>query len=224
MSVTIDFVHAIEILDSRGRPTVSVVLRATDGTETRAGVPSGASTGSGEAVELRDGDAARHDGKGTRAAVGNVNGPIAEALSGRTFSDLADLDRLLIELDGTENKSSLGANAIVGVSMAAVRAFATSEQVDLWQCLTPPGVTATLPVPHFNVVNGGAHAPNTLDFQEVMLAPWRRTSPTTTHRGVGAYLDQLLINIPGLDPATAGTDAQLAVGAFTTSLLNGLPR
>lgn len=171
MAITIESVHGVEILDSRGRPTVSVTLSLADGRETRAGVPSGASTGSGEAVELRDGDPTRYDGKGTTAAVGNVNGPIAEALAGRSFADLAELDRRLIELDGTENKSDLGANAIVGVSMAAARAFAAAEGVPLWRYLTPSGVTPTLPVPHFNVVNGGAHAPNTLDFQEFMLAP-----------------------------------------------------
>ena len=124
MAITIESVHGVEILDSRGRPTVSVTLSLADGRETRAGVPSGASTGSGEAVELRDGDPTRYNGKGTTAAVGNVNGPIAEALAGRSFADLAELDRRLIELDGTENKSDLGANAIVGVSMAAARAFA----------------------------------------------------------------------------------------------------
>ena len=176
MAIRIESVHAVEILDSRGRPTVSVMLRTVDGGECRAGVPSGASTGSGEAVELRDGDVTRYGGKGTTAAVANVNGPIAQVLAGRSFADLAELDHLLIELDGTENKSSLGANAIVGVSMAAARAFAAAEKVPLWSYLTPPEVTPTLPVPHFNVVNGGAHAPNSLDFQEFMLAPLGATS------------------------------------------------
>jgi enolase len=148
-----------------------VVLRDRAGNDVRAGVPSGASTGSGEAVELRDGNAARYGGKGTERAVANVNGPIADALAGRSFVDLAELDEVLIELDGTENKSNLGANAIVGVSMATARAFAAADQLPLWRYLTPTGVTPTLPVPHFNVVNGGAHAPNSLDFQEFMLAP-----------------------------------------------------
>jgi len=108
--------------------------------------------------------------------VANVYGPIANALAGRSFEDLAELDGVLIELDGTENKSNLGANAIVGVSMAAARAFAEADQVPLWRYLTPAGVTPTLPVPHFNVVNGGAHASNSLDFQEFMLAPLGATS------------------------------------------------
>jgi len=171
MSIDITFVHAVEILDSRGRPTLSVTLHTGDGATHRAGVPSGASTGSGEAVELRDGGTIRYGGKGTRAAVGNVNGPIRNLLAGRSFTDLAALDQAIIDLDGTPNKSGLGANATVGVSMAAARAFAAAAGVPLWRYLTPSGVTPLLPVPHFNVVNGGAHAPNRLDFQEYMLAP-----------------------------------------------------
>jgi len=166
MSIEITAVHATEILDSRGRPTLSVSLRTADGATHRAGVPSGASTSSGEAVELRDGDAARYRGKGTRTAVGNVNGPISEAMAGRSFADLATLDQALIDLDGTEDTSRLGANAIVGVSMAAAPAFAATAREPLRRYLTPEGVTAALPV-----VNGGAHAPNSLDFQEFMLAP-----------------------------------------------------
>jgi enolase len=164
-------VHAVEILDSRSRPTLSVTLGLADGTSARAGVPSGASTGSGEAVELRDHDPARYGGLGVLTAVGNVNGEIAAALVGRSFADLVDLDTALMALDGTANKSRLGANAIVGVSIAAARARAASAGVELWQSLTPAGVSPRLPVPHFNVVNGGAHAPNNLDFQEFMLAP-----------------------------------------------------
>jgi len=188
MGIAIESVHAVEILDSRGRPTLSVVLQTADGTQTRAGVPSGASTGSGEAVELRDGGTVRYGGKGTRSAVGNVNGPIADDLQGRSFSDLAELDGRLIELDGTPNKSGLGANAIVGVSMAAARAFAAAQRKPLWEYLTPVGVTATLPVPHFNVVNGGAHAPNTLDFQEFMLAPLGAPNyPEAVREGAEVY-------------------------------------
>jgi enolase 1/2/3 len=171
MSIDIVSVHAVEILDSRGRPTLSVTLATADGATHRAGVPSGASTGSGEAVELRDDDDTRFGGKGTRTAVGNVNGVINDAVAGRNVTDLAALDQALIDLDGTANKSALGANAIVGVSMAAARAFAASTGVPLWRYLTPDAVTPVLPVPHFNVVNGGAHAPNSLDFQEFMLAP-----------------------------------------------------
>jgi enolase len=171
MAVTVAGVKAIEILDSRGNPTLAVTTTLSDGTIARAGVPSGASTGSREAVELRDGDPARFGGKGVLGAVGAVNGEIAAAISGRTFSDLAELDDTLIELDGTENKARLGANAIVGVSMAAARAMAAAAGVPLWRALNPSGVTPRLPVPHFNVLNGGVHAPNKLDFQEFMVAP-----------------------------------------------------
>ncbi len=164
-------VHAVEVLDSRGRPTLSVTVRLDDGATARAGVPSGASTGSGEAVELRDGDPDRYDGRGVLTAVANVNGPLAGAVVARTFDTVADLDQVLIETDGTTDKSHLGANAIVGISMAATRAQAASAGMPLWQALTPEGVSPCLPVPHFNVVNGGAHAANSLDFQEFMLAP-----------------------------------------------------
>ncbi len=171
MSITFTSIHAVEILDSRGRPTLSVWVETDSGEPVRAGVPSGASTGAGEAVELRDSDAQRYGGAGVLTAVGNVNGPIAEELVGHRFDNLAVLDQALIDLDGTENKSRLGANAIVGVSMAAARAFAAAQDLTLWDYLTPAETTAVLPVPHFNVVNGGAHAPNKLDFQEFMLAP-----------------------------------------------------
>ena len=148
-----------------------MTVKVADGQSFRAGVPSGASTGSGEAVELRDDDPARFGGKGTLVAVGNVNGPINDRVTNQVFADLAELDRALVDLDGTPNKSRLGANAIVGVSMAAARAFAAVAGVPLWRYLTPAGVTPVLPVPHFNVINGGMHAPNNLDFQEFMLAP-----------------------------------------------------
>lgn len=171
MSVTVVGIKAVEILDSRGNPTLAVTITLDGGITARAGVPSGASTGSREAVELRDGDLGRFAGKGTLGAVGTVNGEIADAICGRSFTDLAELDHALIELDGTENKSRLGANAIVGVSMAAARAIATHVGLPLWRTLEPSGVTARLPVPHFNVVNGGVHAPNNLDFQEFMVAP-----------------------------------------------------
>ncbi len=171
MGVTPVAIWAVEILDSRGNPTLAVTVTLREGTTARAGVPSGASTGSREAVELRDGDPARFAGKGTLGAVGTVNGEIANAICGRSFTDLAELDQTLIELDGTENKSRLGANAIVGVSIAAARAIATHVGLPLWRTLNPSGVIARLPVPHFNVVNGGVHAPNSLDFQEFMVAP-----------------------------------------------------
>ena len=171
MAVTVAGVEALEILDSRGRPTLAVTVTLDDGTVARAGVPSGASTGSREAVELRDGDPDRFSGRGVLGAAGNVSGEIAQEVQGRTFADLAELDRTLIALDGTENKARLGANAVVGVSMATARAIAVSAGVALWRSLSPAGVAPRLPVPHFNVVNGGVHAPNDLDFQEFMVAP-----------------------------------------------------
>ena len=162
---------ALEILDSRGRPTLAVMVRLADGTTTSARVPSGASTGSREAVERRDGDPARYEGKGVLGAAAAVNTEIAGLLRGRSWSSLAEADQAMIALDGTANKSRLGANATVGVSMALARALAGSAGVPLWQWLTPDGVAPSLPVPHFNVVNGGVHAPNELDFQEFMIAP-----------------------------------------------------
>ena len=162
---------ALEILDSRGRPTLAVTVQLGDGTTARAGVPSGASTGSREAVERRDGDKARYEGKGVLGAAGAVNTEIAGLLGGRSWSSLAEADQAMIELDGTANKSRLGANATVGVSMALARALAASGGVPLWRWLTPAGVAPRMPVPHFNVLNGGAHAANALDFQEFMVAP-----------------------------------------------------
>ncbi|MCM4084387.1 phosphopyruvate hydratase [Paractinoplanes hotanensis] len=171
MTLTIAGLKAVEVLDSRGRPTVAVTLRLADGRTVRAGVPSGASTGSREAVELRDGDPHRYSGQGVLKAVANLNGEIQDLLTGRHFTDLAAVDRAMIEADGTNTKARLGANAVVGVSMAAARAFALLADLPLWRFLTPAGATPRLPVPHFNVVNGGMHAPNRLDFQEFMIAP-----------------------------------------------------
>lgn len=160
---------ALEILDSRGNPTLEVTLTTEDGRSYTAGVPSGASTGTREAVELRDGDPDRYEGKGVLHAAAHVDGEIADHLCSHSWSSLEWLDDSLVELDGTENKSRLGANAILGVSMAAARAFAGGRP--LWQYLAPHDVQVRLPVPHFNVLNGGVHAPNDLDFQEFMLAP-----------------------------------------------------
>jgi enolase len=171
MELQIASVRAVEILDSRSRPTLRVTLNLASGAPVVAGVPSGASTGTREAVEIRDGDPARYGGLGVQRAVGHVNGEINDALAGRTFTDLAAVDQTMIDLDGTETKSRLGANAIVGVSMAAARAFAAADGVPLWRYLKPNTVVPRLPVPHFNVVNGGAHAANSLDFQEFMIAP-----------------------------------------------------
>ena len=170
MAVRFSSISAVEILDSRGRPTLRVRAALVDGRTVRSGVPSGASTGSREAVELRDHDD-RYGGRGVRHAVANVNGPIADAVTGRDFGSLQEVDDALRALDGTPDKSRLGANAIVGVSMAAARAFAAESGDPLWRYLTPSGVAPRLPVPHFNVVNGGVHAPNALDFQEFMIAP-----------------------------------------------------
>ena len=165
-------VVATEILDSRSRPTLAVSLELADGSRARAGVPSGASTGSREAVELRDHDAARYGGAGVLRAVGNVNGEIAETLLSRPFTDLAEIDAALIALDGTPTKSRLGANATVGVSMAAARAIAVSAGVPLWRSLAPePDRPARPGALCFNVLNGGAHAANNLDFQEFMITP-----------------------------------------------------
>lgn len=162
---------ALEILDSRGRPTLAVTVRLADGTTARAGVPSGASTGSREAVERRDGDKSRYEGRGVLGAVTAVNTEIADLLRGRSWSSLDEADQAMIDLDGTANKSRLGANATVGASMALARALASSAGISLWQYLAPEGVAPRLPVPHFNVLNGGVHAPNELDFQEFMIAP-----------------------------------------------------
>lgn len=171
MTITVRELHAVEILDSRARPTLAVTLTSTEGLVARAGVPSGASTGSREAVERRDGDKTRFAGQGVLGAVASVNGEIADRLRDQKFADLATLDQALIDLDGTEGKSRLGANAIVGVSMAAARAISLIRDVPLWGTFTGPGVAPRMPVPHFNVINGGVHALNELDFQEFMLAP-----------------------------------------------------
>jgi enolase len=171
MAFEIASVRAQEILDSRSRPTLSVRLALVGGAVGVAGVPSGASTGTREAVELRDGDPARYGGAGVTRAVDNVNGEIADALTGRGVDGLAAVDRLLIDLDGTDTKGRLGANAIVGVSMAAARAMAAARGVPLYRFLAPGGVGARLPVPCFNVINGGRHAANRLQLQEFMVCP-----------------------------------------------------
>jgi enolase len=166
----IDKVHARQILDSRGNPTVEVELALRSGAAGRAAVPSGASTGEFEATELRDGDKSRYLGKGVSKAVANVNGEIAAAIRGRDADDQRGLDRALIELDGTPNKSRLGANAILGVSLAAAHAAAREEGLPLWRYLGGEAAHV-LPVPMMNVLNGGAHADNKVDFQEFMVVP-----------------------------------------------------
>src|SRR3954468_11174794 len=166
----IEKVHARQILDSRGNPTVEVELALKSGAAGRAAVPSGASTGEFEATELRDGDKGAYLGKGGLNAVGNVNGEIAGAVAGLHALTQQGLDRRLIDLDGTPNKSRLGANAILGASLAAAHAAAAEEGLPLWRYLG--GESAhVLPVPMMNVVNGGAHADNAVDFQEFMVVP-----------------------------------------------------
>jgi enolase len=165
----IETVHARQILDSRGNPTVEVDLALRSGATGRAAVPSGASTGEFEATELRDGGDA-YGGKGVARAVENVNGEIADTVRGVDVLDQAGLDRALIDLDGTPNKSRLGANAILGVSLAAARAAAAEESLPLWRYLGGEGARI-LPVPMMNVLNGGAHADNSVDFQEFMIVP-----------------------------------------------------
>ncbi|KPF87132.1 enolase [Novosphingobium sp. AAP83] len=163
-------IHAREILDSRGNPTVEVDVLLEDGSFGRAAVPSGASTGAHEAVELRDGDKARYMGKGVTKAVTAVNSDIAEALVGLDAEDQRDIDLAMIELDGTENKSRIGANAILGVSLATAKAAADARGLPLYSYVG--GVSAhVLPVPMMNIINGGEHADNPIDFQEFMIMP-----------------------------------------------------
>ena len=166
-------VRGREIIDSRGNPTVEAEVTLAGGSRARASVPSGASTGAHEAVELRDGDPARYGGKGVLQAVGHVNTTIREALLGQDAGAQAAIDRALIELDGTPNKSRLGANATLAVSMAVARAAAREAGVPLWRYLAPDGAAGTLPVPMMNILNGGAHASNNVDIQEFMVMPVR---------------------------------------------------
>ena len=163
-------VHAREILDSRGNPTIEVDVELEDGAAGRAAIPSGASTGSHEAVELRDGDKQRFSGKGVQHAVANVNKRIATVVTGMDADDQAGLDAAMIKLDGTPNKAKLGANAILGVSLAAAHAAASDRDEPLYRYLG--GLrSATLPLPQFNILNGGKHAVDSCDFQEFMVAP-----------------------------------------------------
>jgi enolase len=175
MNARIESIQAMEILDSRGTPTLRVFVTLNDGVRASSSVPSGASTGENEAVELRDGDKSRYGGKGVRRAVANVNETIAPALAGRDSRSQGEIDGLMIELDGTPNKGKLGANAILGVSQAVPRAAAQSCEVPLYAYLGGAGARH-LPVPMMNVLNGGKHADSSLDFQEFMIFP--RGAPT----------------------------------------------
>ena len=168
--VEIETVFAREILDSRGNPTLEVDVTLSDGGFGRAAVPSGASTGAHEAVELRDGDKARYLGKGVRKAVLNVNTDIADEIEGLDAENQRGIDSILIALDGTENKGRLGANAMLGVSLALAKAVADSKQVPLYRSVG--GANAhVLPVPMMNIINGGEHADNPIDIQEFMVMP-----------------------------------------------------
>src|SRR3989338_8908211 len=196
---TITSLHARQILDSRGNPTIEVDCHLDDGSFGRAAVPSGASTGSYEALELRDGDMKQYGGKSVLKAVANVYGAIAKALKGLNVSDQRTVDQKLIDLDGTANKAKLGANAILGVSMAVCRARAVSEKKSLWQSLADQyevklGQEIRLPVPMMNVINGGAHADSGLSFQEFMIVPSGCTSFTDALRA-GAEIFHVLKNI-----------------------------
>jgi len=163
-------VRSLEIIDSRGSPTVEAEVILESGAKGRAAVPSGASTGTREALELRDGDRKRFGGKGVRKAVDAVNGEIAKAVRGLDAQDQSNVDSILIELDGTPNKGRLGANAILGVSLAVAKAAAEEMKIPLWRYVGSVSARV-LPVPMMNVINGGAHADNSIDFQEFMIMP-----------------------------------------------------
>jgi enolase len=187
MSINIEFIQGRQVLDSRGNPTVEVDVLLEDGTLGRAAVPSGASTGEHEAVELRDGDKKKWMGKGVLKAVDNINTRIAPELIGLDPRDQEAIDHLMIELDGTPNKAKLGANAILGVSMAVAKAAAEASGLPLYRYLGGAGAK-TLPVPMMNILNGGKHADNNVDFQEFMIQPWGFDSFTEAMRaGVEIY-------------------------------------
>ena len=166
--IKIKDVHGREILDSRGNPTVEADVTLADGSNARAAVPSGASTGTREAVELRDGDKSRYLGKGVQKAVANVNGVLRDAVIEQQFADQRALDQCMIDLDGSDNKGNLGANALLAISLAAAKAEAASKGISLFRHL---GTSTEMPVPMMNIINGGAHADNSVDIQEFMVLP-----------------------------------------------------
>ena len=166
--IRIKEIHGREILDSRGNPTVEADVTLDDGTAARAAVPSGASTGTREAVELRDGDKARYLGKGVQKAVGNVNGALRDALLGKDLANQRAVDQCMIDLDGSDNKGNLGANALLAISLAVAKAEAASKGISLFRHL---GSSTEMPVPMMNIINGGAHADNSVDIQEFMILP-----------------------------------------------------
>jgi len=203
--ITIASIHGREVLDSRGNPTVEVEARLSDGTLGRAIVPSGASTGEHEAVELRDGDKNRYLGKGVRKAVSHVNGELVAALTGRDALNQAGLDEAMIDLDGTPNKGRLGANAILGVSLAVAHAAANSSGQPLYAYLFGEQEQYTLPIPMMNIINGGQHADNNVDIQEFMIFPV----------GAGSFSEALQMGVETFHQLKAvlkGTGVTTAVG------------
>jgi enolase len=219
----IDSVRAREILDSRGNPTIEVDVSLDDGAFGRAAVPSGASTGEHEALELRDGETARFGGKGVLRAVANVHDVIAPALMGIDAYEQRSVDRTLLELDGSDDKSTLGANAILGVSLAAAKAAADSQGLPLWRSLGGPN-SHVLPAPMLNVINGGAHADNDLELQEFMVMPVGASSFSEALRWGAECFHALkgILHDKGLSTAVGdegGFAPQLATGAEALELL-----
>ncbi|MEG0652264.1 MAG: phosphopyruvate hydratase, partial [Acinetobacter sp.] len=204
MSQIVD-IRAREILDSRGNPTIEADVILASGVVGRACAPSGASTGSREALELRDGDKARYLGKGVRTAVNNVNTIIRDALVGKSVFEQKDIDNTMIELDGTENKEKLGANATLAVSLAAARAAADEKKIPLFQYIADlRGQTIlTMPVPMMNIINGGSHADNNVDIQEFMIEPVGFTSFSEALRAGAEIFHSLksVLNKKGLNTA-----------------------
>ena len=198
--IRISDIRGREILDSRGNPTVEADVRLADGSMARAGVPSGASTGTREAVELRDGDKSRYLGKGVRKAVSHVNNELRNALLGKDFANQRAVDQCMIDLDGTQNKSRLGANALLAVSLAVSKAEAVSKGVSLFRHL---GSNTTMPVPMMNIINGGAHANNSVDIQEFMILPVGAPSFTEALRYGAEIFHSLksVLNSQGLNTA-----------------------
>jgi enolase len=214
MSTIID-IHAREILDSRGNPTIEVDVTLESGAAGRAAVPSGASTGEHEALELRDGDAKRYNGKGVEGAVRNVIETIAPALRGMVAAEQVEIDRAMLDLDGTPNKGKLGANAILGVSMAVARAAAVQSGLPLYRYLGGP-LARTMPVPMMNILNGGAHATNTVDFQEFMIVPVGADSFSNALR-MGAEVFHALKKVLVKRKASTGVGDE---GGFAPDLAN----
>ena len=219
----IETIHAREIIDSRGNPTVEVDVWLDDGAFGRAAVPSGASTGEHEALELRDGDASRFGGKGVLTAIANVHDAIAPVLEGIDAFDQRTVDRLVLERDGSDDRSTLGANAILGVSLAVAKAAADSQGLPLWRSLGGPNAHV-LPIPMFNVINGGAHADNELELQEFMVMPVGASSFSEAVRwGVECFHAlRGILHDKGLSTAVGdegGFAPQLGTGAEALELL-----